>query len=69
MHKIPPLHSSLLRHCVRVHYISLTAHAFAGELGAAFVADLADLAEDDLVEVGMKKLEVKRLLRAATRAS
>lgn len=52
-----------------LHYISLTAHAFAGELGAAFVADLADLAEDDLVEVGMKKLEVKRLLRAATRAS
>jgi hypothetical protein len=51
------------------HYISLTSHAFAGELGAAFVADLGDLAEDDLVEVGMKKLEVKRLLRVATGAS
>ena len=51
------------------HYIRLTSHAFAGELGAAFVADLGDLAEDDLVEAGMKKLEVKRLLRVATGAS
>ena len=35
------------------------------ELGAAFGADLVGLEEDDLVEIGMKKLEVKRLLRIA----
>lgn len=37
--------------------------AALGELGAAFVSDLADLEEQDLIEIGMKKLEVKRLLR------
>ena len=36
-----------------------------GELGAAFTIDLADLEEQDLIEIGMKKLEVKRLLRLA----
>jgi hypothetical protein len=36
-----------------------------GELGAAFTTDLADLEEQDLIEIGMKKLEVKRLLRLA----
>jgi hypothetical protein len=35
------------------------------ELGASFGADLAELEEDDLVETGMKKLEVTRLLRIA----
>ena len=35
------------------------------ELGAAFVTDLVGLEEDDLVEIGMKKLEVQRLLRIA----
>ena len=35
------------------------------ELGASFGTDLAELEEDDLVEIGMKKLEVTRLLRIA----
>lgn len=34
-----------------------------GELGAAFTNDLAELEEQDLIEIGMKKLEIKRLLR------
>ena len=33
------------------------------ELGAAVVADLADVEEDDLLQIGMKKLEIKRLQR------
>ena len=35
------------------------------ELGASFGTDLAGLAEDDLVEIDMKKLEIARLLRVA----
>jgi hypothetical protein len=35
------------------------------ELGASFGTDLAGLEEEDLVEIGMKKLEVARFLRVA----
>ena len=35
------------------------------DLGAAFGNDLAGLEEEDLVEIGMKKLEVARLRRIA----
>jgi hypothetical protein len=33
------------------------------ELGCVEVADLADLEESDMMEIGMKKIEIKRLLR------
>ena len=36
------------------------------ELGCAVPEDLGQLEEGDLVELGMKKIEVKRLMRFAT---
>ena len=41
----------------------------AGELGAAVVLDLASLEEEDLAEVGMKKLEVQRMRRVLKEVS
>ena len=38
------------------------------EAGAAFVSDLGDLTQEDLLEIGMKKLEVVRLLRVTQKA-
>jgi hypothetical protein len=35
------------------------------ELGAAFPSDLSQLEEQDLVEIGMKKLEIARFMRLA----
>lgn len=35
------------------------------ELGCALASDLAELEEVDLLEIGMKKIEVKRLKRLA----
>lgn len=35
------------------------------ELGVAFASDLVHVEEQDLVEIGMKKMEVKRLMRVA----
>ena len=39
------------------------------ELGAAFASDLAQLEERDLVEIGMKKLEITRLMRLAAESA
>ena len=36
------------------------------ELGVSAPADLADLEEADCIEIGMKKLEVRRLMRIAS---
>ena len=38
------------------------------ELGCAFVSDLVDLEEQDMVEIGLKKIEIKRLMRIAVTA-
>ena len=39
------------------------------ELGAAFASDLAHLEERDLVEIGMRKLEITRLKRLAAESA
>jgi hypothetical protein len=39
------------------------------ELGAAFASDLAHLEERDLVEIGMRKLEITRLMRLAAESA
>ena len=46
-------------------HLSQYESALREQLGASFSADLADLAQDDLIEIGMKKLEAARLLRIA----
>ena len=35
------------------------------QLGVGTAADLVDLEEQDLIEIGMKKIEAKRLMRLA----
>ena len=43
---------------------SLSQHEAAlRELGCSATADLQDLEEADLVEIGLKKLEIRRLMR------
>ena len=51
------------------HALGFTERTCAGELGASFVLDLASLEEEDLAEVGMKKLEVQRMRRVLKEVS
>ena len=58
----PPAPSANLSEALSA--VSLSQHEAAlRELGVSATADLQDLEEADLVEIGLKKLEIRRLMR------